>query len=128
MDFQNNNMSSGLCSFGDLRIFFNRQMNSSHVKAVRKLDSSYVPRGKFPLNRTVVHVKSNLHIQLDINVNLCEIIIPSNHLEFKKIMFKQVVKFLVESIKLICDYRLANEIGYKILIYVLYDSPAYHPQ
>ena len=124
MYFQNDDILSNLFSFGDLKIFLNRKMYTSHVEFIQKIDSTYVPRTKFPLNRTILDSKSNMYVQLDININICEIIIPSNHIEFKKNMFNHVINFMIESIKSFCDFRLANEVGYKILLYIPTKSPA----
>ena len=115
--FQSRDLSANLFSYEDLKIFINRQMNQDHINRVKSIDPTFVPRGEAPLNRTVVHIDTHTVVQMDINLNLCEIVLPPNQAAFKSRMFKNMVNFMIRSVKLFTTPKTANEMGFKIFFY-----------
>ena len=126
--FQSTDLSGNLFSYDGLNIFVNCQMNNDHVGMVRALDPSYVPRTKYSLNRTVTHNSSNTVVQMDINMNVCEIVLPTNQDSFKTNMFRKMVNLMIESLKLFLKPSAVNDIGFKIFVYAPTGSPASHHQ
>jgi hypothetical protein len=126
MYFQTTDISANLYKFGDLRVFLNKDLDNSHVTAIKNIKSTYSPKTQFQYNRTIVHPNTGLVIQLYINMNICEIVLRENIVEFKTKLFPSIIDYLSESIKSMQgqDYRMANEVGYKILLYVPLLSPA----
>ncbi len=124
MSFQTSDLSANLFSFGDLKIFINSQMTKEHINSVKSIDSGYVPRTKNLLNRTVVHLASRTVAQLDIQLTLGEVVLPPNQGFFKTGMFKQIINFMLMSIKKFAAPNAANEMGFKILFYAPTGSPA----
>ncbi len=121
--FQNTDLSANLFSFGDLRIFIDAQMDQSHIDMVKKLVPSYIPRVSFPMNRTVVHISSGTYIQMNIQVNLCEIVLPPNQSHFKNSLFQQCVNFMLRSLKIFTT-TMVNEMRFKIIFYAPVSSCA----
>ena len=125
--FQNTNISANLFQFGNLRIFMNSQMNDTHVGMVRGLNKSYSPDLSHPLNRTVIHPESGTYFQLVIDLNLCDLILPSNQDAFKAHMFQDTVNFMLKSLRQFLTPNTVNEAGFKMSFYVPNGTPAAQP-
>jgi hypothetical protein len=115
--FQTNNLSLNLYSFEDLVFFVNSQMTQEHIDSVKRFDPGYIPRTASSLNRTVVHRSSNTCLQLDIQFNLCDIVLPPNQSNFKTHMFRTIVNFMLKSIRESVPVNMANEIGFRLIFY-----------
>ncbi len=120
-------MSANDVTFGSLKVLFNSQINDVMVVKIRQYDGSYVPRTTFPLNRTLVHTESSTVTQMEILINLCEVVLPSNHNNFKQYVFRDLVNYMLKSIETI-SVNIVNEIGFKLFFYVPSDSPASNSQ
>ena len=120
-------MSANDVTFGSLKVLFNSQINDVMVVKIRQYDGSYVPRNTFPLNRTLVHTESSTVTQMEIMINLCEVVLPSNHNNFKQYVFRDLVNYMLKSIETI-SVNIVNEIGFKLFFYVPSDSPAANSQ
>ena len=124
MSFQGSNLSDNLFLFENLKIFIDTKMTDEHINSVRSIYERYIPRLTSPLNRTVVHFESRTVVQLEIKLNLCDISVPPNQDLFKTVMIRQIINFMIMSIKTIASPKLANEIGFKMSFYVPNGSPA----
>ena len=103
-----------------MQVYVNRSLDVQTVGKIRtECDLSYVPRVGYPLNRTVVNMANKIAVQLDINCNICEVIVDGNKIElFKALMLDYVVNFLIDSMKKMMPVKVLNEIGFKLNIYV----------
>ncbi len=108
-----------------MQTYFNRDIDIlTEAKIRQECDANYMRRLNFPLNRTVVNEKNKMAIQLDINFNVCEIVVPNNVEIFKNVMLPYVIDFLIDSMKKLLPVRILNEIGFKINLYVPATSSA----
>lgn len=101
------------------------QLNSRiHPKQIQRIKHSgnknYYPKKGFPLNRTAFHFASGTYAQLETCVNICDIVVDNDkHFEsFKNYLLEPTVNFMVSSIKQFASAQTANEMGFKINIYV----------
>ena len=103
-----------------MQVYVNRSLDVQTVGKIRtECDLSYVPRVGFPLNRTVVNMANKIAVQLDINCNICEVIVDGAKVElFKNLMFSYIVDFLIDSMKKMMPVKVLNEIGFKLNVYV----------
>ncbi len=102
-----------------MHTYFNRDIDIlTEAKIRQECDANYMRRLNFPLNRTVVNEKNKMAIQLDINFNVCEIVVPNNVEVFKNVMLPYVIDFLIHSMKKLMPVRILNEIGFKMNLYV----------
>ena len=101
-----------------MQVYFNSEIDKNLIENIRKIDKNFSPRLFSALNRTIIDTKNNVVVQLDINYNICEIILPNNQEIFKKYMLRYIIEFIIDSLKKIgFPVRLINEIGYKIYFY-----------
>ena len=126
--FQTSNPSANLFTFGNMNILMDAQMTAEQIVRVKTIDPSYLPRTTSPLNRTVVHFASKTVVQMEIKLNICEVSVPSNQAFFKTGMLKELINFLLMTLKTFASPKLANEIGFKIQFYAPTGSPASDPQ
>ena len=103
-----------------MQVYVNRSLDVQTVAKIRtECDLSYVPRVTFPLNRTVVNMTNKISVQLDINCNICEVIVDGNKVEmFKSVMYPYIVDFLIDSMKKMMPVKVLNEIGFKLNLYI----------
>ena len=103
-----------------MQVYVNRSLDVQTVAKIRtECDLSYVPRVGFPLNRTVVNMANKIAVQLDINCNICEVIVDGNKVElFKNLMLQYIIDFLIDSMKKMMPVKVLNEIGFKLNVYV----------
>ena len=103
-----------------MQVYVNRSLDVQTVGKIRtECDLSYVPRVGFPLNRTVVNMANKIAVQLDINCNICEVIVDGSKVElFKNLMLQYTVDFLIDSMKKMMPVKVLNEIGFKLNVYV----------
>ena len=103
-----------------MQVYVNRALDVQTVAKIRtEYDLSYVPRVTFPLNRTVVNMTNKIAVQLDINCNICEVIVDGSKVElFKSVMYNYIVDFLIDSMKKMMPVKVLNEIGFKLNFYV----------
>lgn len=124
MEFQSHDINKNAYSFGPLRIFINTAMSEEEIGMVKILDPGYLPRKTFRLNRTIVHPQSSTYVQMDIQLNLAEVVVPQNQGAFRSDMLKHIVNFMLRSIKVFTTPTIANEMGFKIIFYAPSNSPA----
>ena len=108
-----------------MQTYFNRDIDVTTEGRIRKeCDANYLPRMNFAMNRTVVDTKNKMVVQLDVNFNVCELVVPTNVETFKNVMLPYVIDFLIDSMKKMMPVRILNEIGFKLNLYVPSTSPA----
>ncbi len=122
------NILSNATRYDDLNIFLNSNIIEYTEKYIKNIDSNYVPRKNNALNKTVVCQELKICFQLDINMTLCEIVVPPNQEVFRDKIFKSVVNFMVKSINKFYNPKTANEMGFKLLFYVPEGSDASNEQ
>jgi len=122
------NILSNATRYDDLNIFLNSNIIEYTEKYIKNIDSNYVPRKNHALNKTVVCKELKICFQLDINMTLCEIVVPPNQEVFRDKIFKSVVNFMVKSINKFYNPKTANEMGFKLLFYVPEGSDASNEQ
>ena len=103
-----------------MQVYVNRALDVQTVAKIRtECDLSYVPRVTFPLNRTVVNMTNKIAVQLDINCNICEVIVDGSKVEmFKSVMYPYIIDFLIDSMKKMMPVKVLNEIGFKLNLYI----------
>lgn len=104
-----------------MKAILNTQLTPFDVETLRKIDPSYLPRKNFALNRSITDEK--MVVQLDINYNICEVVVPQNQEYFKQNFLNYIVEFVTNSVRKLFPPRIANEIGYKIFFYVPESTP-----
>jgi hypothetical protein len=107
-----------------MEVYVNRLLDVQTVAKIRtECDLAYVPRVTFPLNRTIVNIANKTAVQLDINCNICEVIVDSAKVEmFKNLMLPYIINFLIDSMKKMMPVKVLNEIGFKLNMYVPQNS------
>ena len=103
-----------------MQVYVNRSLDVQTVGKIRtECDLSYVPRVGYPLNRTVVNMTNKIAVQLDINCNICEVIVEGSKVElFKSVMYPYIIDFLIDSMKKMMPVKVLNEIGFKLNLYI----------
>jgi hypothetical protein len=112
-----------------MKVFANREIDSKTIEEIKfNCGGDYTPRITFPSNRTVINYENRYVVQLDINHNLCEVIVNGNVEIFKKVMLSYIIEMMIETVKKNLSPRVANEIGFKFFFYVPEGSVACNEQ
>ena len=107
----------------DVVFVLNNEITQGQIDQIKRFDPSYEPRKNNTYNRTVIHVPTGTCVQIEINTNLCEIVIKYNFDQFKAYLLRPIINFLISSVKNTSPAKVINEIGYKLNFYVPAGTP-----
>lgn len=107
-----------------MEVYLNRSIGEELLAKLRKVDPGYFPRLNFPFNRTVYIASQNLIFQIDSNFNICEVVVPNCTDIFLNTVFLNLVTYMTGTIRDLTSVKVANEVGFKVLLYVNAALPA----
>lgn len=118
-------MNSSSTVFGNFTILENKTL-SHHDKWMREMhaiDPKYIPSTKWEDNKTLIYnyraptTHSTTILGLDILLKEAVLVIP-DHVDLTDGMLKEIIDYLVCTIKTICPYHVANEMGFRLTVYM----------
>ncbi len=131
-------MNPQIETFGDFIIIKNEDLlntQSSFSKKwneeIKKINPLFQLNTLYPLNRTLLfnYGKNNtvplLVLSLDICMNICTLIVPIKCTTFFEQILPPFVSYLTNHIKSISNVSVANEINYKLYIYIHQNHPQF---
>ena len=95
---------------------------------IKKINPLFQLNTLYPLNRTLLFnygKESPTIFSLDICMNICTLIVPIKSTQFYELILPQIVNYLTNHIKSISPVIVANEIKYKLYIYVHQNHPQF---
>lgn len=87
----------------------------------RRIQTGFIMDVRYEENKTILtgfQTKSNHLIPLDILCNQYTLIIPRTMTDFVEIYYEKLILYIVAQIRMKCTWKVANEIKYKVHIYV----------
>ncbi len=88
---------------------------------IKKINPLFQLNTLYPLNRTLIFnygKDGQAILSLDICMNICTLIVPIKCTQFYELILPNIVNYLTNHIKSISTHLVANEIKYKLYIYV----------
>jgi len=112
------------CIYGKIRVFKNSEIKPEQLNLIHTLDPYYVPRCNFPDNLTLIHPETKTIVQVDTNLTLFDVILPTDQDKYKELMFTDTVNYIITTLRHKIPYTVVNEAGYKISFYAPINTPA----
>lgn len=91
------------------------------IDEIKKLQSMYILDTRYPLNKTILvgyPTKDTYIIPMDIFLNHSTIIVPKLCINFVDAHLVSIINYLTATIKVLCNYEMANELKFKCIIYL----------
>lgn len=91
------------------------------IDEIKRIQAMYNINIKHKLNKTFIfgyQTTSSYIIPFDVLMNQYDLIIPRNITSFVDFHLISIVNYIIQNIKLISSYEIANEINYKLSIYL----------
>ncbi len=91
------------------------------LEECRRVQTGYVMDVKYEENKTILwgyHMKTTYVIPLDVLCNQYVLIIPRTITDFVETMYEKMIMYVVSQIRMKCNWKVANEIKYKVHIYL----------
>ncbi len=95
---------------------------------IKKINPLFQLNTLYPLNRTLLFNYGKevpAILSLDICMNICTLIVPIKCTQFYELVLPNIVNYLTNHIKSISPVIVANEIKYKLYIYVHQNHPQF---
>ncbi len=95
---------------------------------IKKINPLFQINSLYPLNKTIIYnygSSDTFIFSLDICVNIISIIVPIKCVNFYENILPDVILYLTNHIKSICGLNVANEIKYKLYIYIHQNHPQF---
>lgn len=93
----------------------------------RRIQTGFIMDVRYEENKTILtgfQTKSNHLIPLDILCNQYTLIIPRIMTDFVESYYEKLILYIVAQIRMKCTWKVANEVKYKVHLYVPVGNPA----